>query len=159
MKQVNLFKLLTLALGILNLVLLLVIFLPPHRSPEAFKFRLIRVLELDESQTQKFETSARKHRERIRQLDSTRRQLIQKYFQPLRSGGQKKGNEKILSQLKEVEAEKMIATYLHFEELKGLCNDRQLKKYPEILEKALQILLQRPGKIPPPPKDLPKKNV
>lgn len=145
MNPLTLFKRLSLFLAILNLGLLaLFLFAPPppkSKNLKSFREIVIRELALNPEQQKQYIASTKVHRSKMDMLDKQQHDLIKEYFKNLLVNSPKTDTKKISAQIQQLEAEKITFTYLHFQELKKLCNEQQLKKYPFVLHQAIETLL------------------
>lgn len=154
MRTNRLLTLLVFVLIILNAVLLSVLFIgngkkahPPHPGPD-FKEILIQDLGFTRKQADSFRELAQGHHQQMMGINREHNRLIHEYFGSLANG--KDNNPGLMEKIKNTEQSKIELTYQHFEDIKGLCTTDQLKDFPVVLNKAVDILLPGAKKRPPP---------
>ncbi len=160
MSQIKFFKTLTIVLVLLNITVIAFFFLrhhgprhhhfPPHHGRPLFEI-IERKLNLNGKQRQQFKIMRESHHEQMMALDRKRDELLKKYFESI-GNGQTSGNN-LIGEIINIEKERIDITYKHFEDIKALCKEEQLKDFPEVLDIAIEHLLSSNKKGPPPPKD------
>lgn len=129
----------------INIGLVVLFSLGPKRPPQrpqahqmGIKEEIARELDLSEEQKADFDQMAMAHREKMNQLEHRLTPLMQAYFEQLTQENPE--NEEILEQIQSLNRQKIEVTYRHFEELKGICTDRQLERFDEVMAKILPAL-------------------
>lgn len=102
--------------------------------------RLSNQLALDESQKMAFMNMAKQHREKIREIDNQERTLLETYFDFVINPDSTNSKEEILERIQVLKKAKVLATYNHFQELKGICNDEQQVKFEAFMKKVIPMI-------------------
>ncbi len=134
----------------LNIALLIAVNIkkPRHQHPpkKEMKERLSHRLSFSEQQKVVFFKLVDEHHDRMKKNDKELKKLSKKYFDGLK-GEPSSDQFFLLAQISSLETKKIEEVYQHFEAIKLLCNEEQLKAFPLVLEKALgPILGMRPEK-------------
>ncbi len=146
MNQLQIYKYATLALLVLNLSLITFFFVtappPPHQiGKRAFEERAVEILNLDEQQLSVFLRSASAHGDKMRTINSQQRTLLKLYFQDLVDTSTISNPASILSQVQELEQDKVTSTYLHFEEVKSILTPEQQPGFNAFMDHVMEIIL------------------
>lgn len=144
------------ALLAINIVLMVLFILgpkpprPEHGRPQRdIKDQISHELGFTEEQKAKYDEMALKHREAIRNLEGRERKLMKSFFGQLASENSNQDKETSLEEIVQLERDKIMVTYNHFEELKGICNVEQLKRFDKVLSRIVPLLTNSPGGPPP----------
>lgn len=86
----------------------------------------------DEQKT-RFEQMVKSHREKIEEIEKQERVLINIYFQNTTFDKKVFSSDTIVTQINQLKGQRIKATYEHLQELKGLCTNKQLEKFDEVL--------------------------
>jgi len=138
----------------IGLVVLFVLGPKPPRPESGIKNEISRELGFTEEQKAAFEQMAMSHREAIRKLDQQERQLVGSFFNQLSQPQPNEPNEELLQEIMQLEKDKIMITYNHFEELKGLCSEEQRVRFDRVIQRILPALTnssERPMKPQRPP--------
>jgi hypothetical protein len=151
MYKIGFFILLIINIG---LVVLFVLGPKPPRPESGIKNEISREMGFTEEQKAAFEQMAMNHREAIRKLDQQERQLVGSFFNQLSQPQPNEPNEELLQEIMQLEKDKIMITYNHFEELKGLCSEEQRVRFDRVIQRILPALTnssERPMKSQRPP--------
>jgi len=108
-------------------------------------------LDFSEEQKEAYIQMARLHHQSMVNFDQEEKKAIKSYLSYLTSKpDQGLSKEELKNLIESIEGEKLAATYEHFEELKGLCSEEQLKKIDTVIEKMV-LVITRGGKQRPDP--------
>lgn len=118
-------------------------------SQLGIKEEISRELGFTEAQKARFDEMAMNHREAIRSLEGRERDLMKSFFERLATENSNQDKETLLQEIVQLERDKIMVTYNHFEELKGICNEEQLTKFNKVLSRIVPILTNAPGAPPP----------
>ncbi len=129
--------------------------MPPHiKGQEGIRSIISKQLELNPEQETSYFNLAENHRMEMTEIKEKQRSLIKSYFDFLKNENENPENvAAVLEQLRSIEAEKLTATYHHFEDLKALCNPTQQAKFELIIDEIIGVLVGKENKLPPPPRD------
>lgn len=155
MKILKFYKIASLILLILNLLLLGFIFLhkPAHRhGPPPLQFKVTEQLKLDSNQNESFLNSAEKHVARINEIDKDQADILRVYFSRLYDNSQTK-TDSIFQRVISLEQKKIEATYNHLAEVKGLLREDQFENFEAFINHMLNVILGERKKIRRLPKD------
>tara|TARA_B100000795_G_C22772702_1_gene428596 strand:+ start:867 stop:1358 length:492 start_codon:yes stop_codon:yes gene_type:complete len=107
----------------------------PRNNPEQF---IVKELNFNADQMQKFKGLGKNHRERMTQLQQEQKQLKDKLFSKI---SEKNINpleiESITSLIGENNKNKDLEVFNHFRAIQGICNDPQKQKFKKIVIDAL----------------------
>lgn len=107
----------------------------PRNNPEQF---IVKELNFNADQMQKFKGLGKNHRERMIQLQQEQKQLKDKLFSKI---SEKNINpleiESITSLIGENNKNKDLEVFNHFRAIQGICNDPQKQKFKKIVIDAL----------------------
>jgi protein CpxP len=130
----------------------------PQRGPSGahqrdLKDEISNGLQLNEEQRHQYLEMAVEHREELRIIERSQKELASQYLGFLKLT-EVSDNEmaEVLSRLSQLESAKIDATYEHFEELKKLCTASQLADFDKIMDQVISVLLDRGNKNSPPPR-------
>ncbi|ADR21232.1 hypothetical protein MATR_11390 [Marivirga tractuosa] len=134
------------ALLVINLTVVILFIIKPDRSrsENGFKEKIAEQLDLTEDQLAAFEDMVGKHRTAIRALNDQERKLTESYFSQLKSSSE--GTEDadkqdmIFQEIREVKSKKLQITYLHLKGMKSLCDEGQMEKFDQVLDKIIPRL-------------------
>ena len=88
------------------------------------------------------------HRTKMQDIDLRLRRSMRRYFESIYSD--EAPNEELLKEIQALEQEKITVTYEHFSQIKALCNPEQLELFPEVMERAIAMILGANNRPPPP---------
>lgn len=118
------------------------------------KERISRRLEFNREQESAYFKLAVDHQDKMRDSRNEQKELVKAYFEFLASPDSNvEEQERIIEEIKSLEAQKLSITYQHFEDLKAICNKDQLLKFETVLKDLLPIFSdspRRPGRRPGP---------
>jgi protein CpxP len=155
MKKETFLVLVIIALLLLNLGTLGYLFMQqqrqthnfPHHQPPRPDKLIIERLQLNDNQIEQFEESKFKHRSNIIKLEQEAAQLHAAYFsllkQPKYNYTEADSFQQLLAQN---QIEKDSVTFLHFEELKAICTEKQIPLFYNLIEEIGEILTTQPPK-------------
>lgn len=146
-------------LVLLNLVLIFLLVAKPAgpgmpgRNDNMGKV-IVEKLNFDEAQRLEFELSAKKHSKEMMKLNQQQMKAMKDYFTLLKSDiidpHEKSAS---LEKLKQIESDKVSITFIHFEELKSICNEDQLANFQEVVDHVIPMLLGNSKNNLRPPRD------
>lgn len=162
MQRITLYKIGFFSLLILNIALIVFLIsrrpfhrLPPHNGQPPFMQEAIETLQLKDEQIAEFQALAKEHGEEMKALQTKQTEAIARYFETLKDESQAAESENLLNAIKDLETEKVTHTRKHFEDVKNILNDDQLKNYPMFVDRAIEALLGNSKNAPtPPPRDI-----
>lgn len=144
---------------ILNLALLVFVFFnnqrPPHAGREGRKpipEMIFELLEFSEDQKDEYRKLARNHHKNLRQKGREHSEKLYTYIESKGLGKDFGGTEEDLEEILKLENIRIQLTIEHIEDLKNICTDKQLEKFPAVLKAMFKN--QGPG--PPPGKKPPR---
>ena len=155
MNKSQLYKWSTIFLLLINLGMLTFFFAtkPAHRTEGRFRKNVKEELHLKSSQENLFLKSAEKHEESISALNNQQKELWIAYFNTLKTTTNSTEKDSILSELQQIELQKLKVTYQHFEEVKLFLNQSQMDGFEIFLDRILERITKKEKNIPRPPKD------
>jgi len=135
-------------LVVVNIVLVVVFTMRPKMpiSQEGIKDHISQDLQFNKEQTEIFEEMAKNHREAMRDLERKEQDLVRSFFHHLSLNHPEGDKEVMLQEILQLKKDKIMITYMHFEELKGICNEEQLAGFDNVLKRVVPILTNSPGK-------------
>lgn len=146
MDKLTFYRYTSIGLLILNLAILAFFFLfrplmggPPQGPPNT------AILEMDAEQHAAFQGLVEDHQEIMRTANDRQKELLSQYFSQLADPtGSPTGTfpEKYC----EYEQEKIVGTYEHFLQVKGLLRPEQRAKFPLFIDQSLDQILGKAGK-------------
>ncbi len=104
----------------------------PHRVARAEEF-----ISLDEEQVATFERYAREHEEAVRRLNQRHSELLSDYFKLLGDAGAAAQRDTLLSEILDMESQKISITYNHFEDIRSMLRDDQVDGFEEFYQEIL----------------------
>jgi periplasmic protein CpxP/Spy len=123
---------------------------PPH--PELFKM-VVRELNLNDQQQQQYFALRDDHRRAMNALDDEFAEGLKQYLLQLRPAAPDSVRMEFLeNRLAAIEKEKAKITFLHFKEVRALCNPGQQKDFDRIVPQLTRVLL------PPKKQHQPRRN-
>ncbi len=160
MKEVKYYKLAIVALVILNLGMLTFFFLtrpklppPSKEGGEMLRQSAVKILELDEVQTQQFLELAAKHHRQMQQISHRQGSLLEPYFESLVQATDERDTLNLVRQVQAAEKQKIEMTYRHLSEVNDLLRPDQKDNFAPFLNQSLRVILLKGRKRPIPPKD------
>ena len=135
------YKYLVLGLVILNIGILAFFLLtkPSHQRPKPpGKNRIPKDLQLDDQQIIQFEELRDIHKNEMTNKREEQQKLLRKYF------GEKTSTENdsiVLDSFLQLEKEKLELTEKHFDDIKGILKNDQLKLFQRFKERSLRSIL------------------
>lgn len=116
----------------------------PFERKGGFMEKVSNDLGLEEEQKTAYFEMAKAHRLRMRNIHARHRELMQSYFQYLKDP--EINEEKIANTLEALvvlEEEKLLATYAHFNDLRGICTEEQKERFELIIDDLIKIFSGR----------------
>ena len=163
MKQDLLYKIAIGVMFVLNLALLAFVFInnqsPPPAGPEGKKpvpEMIFELLEFSESQKEEYRKLAREHHRNLRRTGREHGEKLYTYIESKALGKELGGTEEALEEILELENNRIELTLDHIEDLKNICTDKQLEKFPAVLKAMFKNKGRGRGPGPPPRKGPPK---
>ena len=121
---------------------------PGNRRGGDIKERISRKLELSREQESAYFKLALNHQDKMRDSRNEQKELVKAYFEFLASPDPNvEEQERIIEEIKSLEAQKLSITYQHFEDLKAICNEDQLLKFETVLKDLLPIFDNSPRRL------------
>jgi len=154
MRSAQFYKYATYAMLLLNLVTLGFFFFNNTQNKRGG--RAIDTLKLDTQQHDLFMASADKHRVIIEGIGEQQKVLLKPYFKQLVNQSNRINEDELLEKMKELESQKITATYRHFSEIKNILNENQIADFEGFIDRMLARILVETEKKPLPPKDFKK---
>ncbi|MEO9483675.1 MAG: hypothetical protein ABJG47_09530 [Ekhidna sp.] len=138
----KIFKIGFFVLLIINIALvsLLVAKRPGGPGKGDMRDRLSNQLGLDESQKATFMDMAQAHRNKIREIEKREGELIKSYFDHILNPESIRSKDVILEEIQALKKAKLLATYQHFEALKGICTEEQQVKFEAFMNKVIPMI-------------------
>ena len=127
---------------------------PPNHnggSSHGFLETAINMMGLDTEQEVIFRESADKHNTTTQAIEKQQAKAAKEYFHTLLETNETM-EDSLIHQLQQLEKDKIVTTYEHFEEVKTLLKSNQQANVPEFLDKALQMWIIDAESNRPPPK-------
>ena len=157
MTQLKLYQFAAWGLLVLNLSMVAFFFLtkpaPPDRAEgQQFRNEAMNILQLDEQQRTTFSELAATHNKEMNKLKKAQQDLLKPYFDHLLSEAGGVSPDSILLQYQQLEREKLVVTYQHFEDIKGILKEGQKDNFPKFMEEAIRALLRKREDGPRPPR-------
>ena len=153
MKADRFYKILSIILVVMNLVLVGFILLPkhpPHHPPKPLKDIVVAELEFDEEQKKQFLASVKRHRDAMKTIESKRRAALEECFASV-SGTSGDSIPQGAVEAGKLEQERVVITLEHLKELRSICKEDQLLNFDLLMDKDLKRLLVGDKKRPGPP--------
>ena len=144
----NKYKIGFFVLLVINIVLVAVFSFRPRipMRQGGIKEEISIELGFTEEQRSIFDGLANNHRESIHALDKEEQELVRSFFSQLSSDQSNENQEIQIREILQLEREKIMVTYHHFEELKALCNEEQLSKFNRVMERIVPVLTNTSGR-------------
>ncbi|MBU2887761.1 hypothetical protein KO507_18500 [Gilvimarinus agarilyticus] len=117
----------------------------PHARQSDIKDNIGQELDFNPDQKAAFDKMAMQHQQTIRKIDKEEQELVSTFFDQLLPDADQTDHDQILSQILQLEKDKIMVTYHHFEDLKDLCNEEQVKKFDQVLQHILPRLTRSSG--------------
>ncbi len=116
------------------------------------KDRIARELRFDAEQKKTYFSLIEEYQQAMSELNQQQQSLSAKYFDRLKEEGQRTESERLRIHIAQMEAQKMVITYNHFLQIKGICSLEQLSYFPKVVDRTLEpMLFQDRGRDMPPP--------
>jgi hypothetical protein len=150
MNETKFFKFATLGLLLLNLAVLTFFFLtkPKHNPPPRGNHEEnvhISILKLDKIQEESFLKLANDHERQMNNIGRKQADLLVPYFEKLNTNDTLINNSEILLEYQNLEADKINITYQHFEDIKEMLRDDQLKDFKPFIDQIMNKILKSEG--------------
>ncbi len=114
---------------------------PPRKDISGF---LTRELNFTEDQKKQFETLRNEHHDAIENIQEKDREMHDKYFDLLQSAAE---DSLLVTSLADSMSENRkqieLITFHHFRKVRNICDDKQKKKFDEIINDALRMMAPR----------------
>ena len=146
MNKLRFYQISTGVLLLLNVALL--IFLVLNRPHHNNSGNALEILKFDHNQHSNFELSVKKHKAKMHASKEEKKKVLKEYFSLLLKENQVDKIDSLLEDIKRIELVKVQSTYHHFEEIKNMLNEEQLKSYPAFIDHALGRILEGKRKGP-----------
>ncbi|WP_421898012.1 hypothetical protein [Marinoscillum sp.] len=130
----------------IGLVVLFALGPRPPRPESGIKNEISRELGFTAAQKAAFEQMALNHREAIHTLEKQEGELMGAFFNQLSQTEPNGVNEGLLQEIMQLEKDKIMVTYRHFEDLKGICNEEQLVRFERVIQRILPVLTNSSGR-------------
>jgi len=155
MNKLKIYQWATWGLLFLNLAMLCFFMLTKPKHPNNINFNkaVKQEMNLNEEQEKLFLVSADKHKEQMAIISDRQKVLWQSYFTTLSSSDPLIKNDSIISELQNLETQKIAVTTTHFMEIKSFLKPDQYKGFAVFQQRLLERNFKKDKKIPPPPKD------
>lgn len=146
------------ALLVLNFGTLAFLFFrrPPHRpdsGPKQLDRHIVKHLQLDATQRQKFEQLKSAHHAQMLEYDQAYRDALEHYFALLKNDSIPPArHDSLQTVLNRIQQDRAVVTFRHFADLKALCSPEQKNNFNTLLPELMQVIL------PPKPQHLRKNN-
>ncbi|MEL7146808.1 MAG: hypothetical protein AAFO69_10600 [Bacteroidota bacterium] len=116
---------------------------PKHARPAQtdLKQEVASELGFSDDQRQAFKNLAKIHHQQMKDLKDKERELIKQYFAQLYSEQAEIPSSAMMDDIRFFQGEKVKVTYEHFIELKAICNEEQLPKFQQLMDKMTNVLL------------------
>ena len=149
MKALQFYKIAALVLLVVN-VLMFGFFLykkppPPRSMPN--HLRATERFQFDDSQNTQFLKMADEHVEEVAQYSMEQKGLLKKYFSQL-EGVQIQDSTSLLSEITEIEVEKIQSTFDHLNDVKMLLNEDQKSEFSKFMNQVMRNVLSGEQKRP-----------
>ena len=148
MKKLQFYKYTVWALLLLNIsIIAFFVLTKPNPGPGAkgpkFSTSVVDIFNLDANQKEQFLKTANDHGMLMRNIRNDQKDLLLQYFSTLVSLEDSAKNQIILEEYQQLENEKIISTYKHFEEIKFILNKIQLAEFEHFINSAMGKILLR----------------
>lgn len=155
MNKLKIYQWATWCLLLLNLSILCFFMLtkPKHPNNKNFNNAVKQEMNMNEEQEKLFLISADKHRKEIAIISDRQQVLWQSYFKSLSLPDTLIKNDSVITELKNLEFQKIEVTTTHFKEIKSFLKPNQYKGFSVFQQRLLERNFKKGKNIPPPPKD------
>ena len=155
MNKLKIYQWATWSMLLLNLTMICFFMLtkPKHPNNKNFNNAVKQEMNLNEEQEKLFLVSADKHREQMAIISDRQQVLWQSYFKSLSSLDTLIKNDSTISELQNLETQKIAVTTTHFKEIKSFLKPEQYKGFSVFQQRLLERNFKKDRNIPPPPKD------
>jgi periplasmic protein CpxP/Spy len=155
MNKLKIYQWATWSMLLLNLTMICFFMLtkPKHPNNKNFNNAVKQEMGLNEEQEKLFLVSADKHREQMAIISDRQQVLWQSYFTTLSSSYTLIKNDSTISELQNLETQKIAVTTTHFKEIKSFLKPEQYKGFSVFQQRLLERNFKKDRNIPPPPKD------
>lgn len=156
MSKETLYKWSTIFLLLINLGVLSFFFITKPSLPKKDNLRLLAKKEMNLSieQEKLFLQSADKHKEQMLLLEDQQNKFWREYFYNLKINSLIKHKDSVITELQNIEKQKVVITSQHLEEVKSCLNPNQYDGFSRFLDRLLEKIVKKEKNNPPPPKDL-----
>jgi hypothetical protein len=156
MNKLKIYQWATWSLLLLNLSIICFFILTKPKHPNNINFNnaIKQEMNLNEEQEKLFLESANKHREQMAIISDRQQALWQSYFKTLSSSDTLIKNDSIISELQNLEIQKIAVNTTHFTEIKSFLKPAQYKGFSVFQQKLLERNFKKGENMPPPPKDI-----
>lgn len=108
-------------------------------------------LGLDKDQRAEYLKMAEKHHSNMVAIEKEEKDAIKSYLGYLKSDpDQSLSKDELQKKVEKLEGDKLNMTFKHFEDLKSLCNEKQLEKIDTVIEEMMKVLTDGGEKNGPP---------
>ena len=155
MNKLKIYQWATWSMLLLNLAMLCFFMLTKPKHPNNINFNkaVKQEMNLNEEQEKLFLVSAKKHIEQMAIISDRQQALWQSYFKSLSSADTLVKNDSIISELQNLETQKIAVTTTHFKEIKSFLMPAQYKGFSVFQQRLLERNFKKDKNMPPPPKD------
>ena len=155
MNKLKIYQWATWSMLLLNLTMICFFMLtkPKHPNNKNFNNAVKQEMGLNEEQEKLFLVSADKHREQMAIISDRQQVLWQYYFTTLSSSYTLIKNDSTISELQNLETQKIAVTTTHFKEIKSFLMPAQYKGFSVFQQRLLERNFKKDKNMPPPPKD------
>jgi periplasmic protein CpxP/Spy len=155
MNKLKIYQWATWCLLLLNLVMLCFFILTKPKHPNNINFNnaVKQEMNLNEEQEKLFLISAKKHIEQMAIISDRQQALWQSYFKSLSSADTLIKNDNIITELQNLETQKIAITTTHFTEIKSFLKPPQYKGFLVFQQRMLERNFKKDKNMPPPSKD------
>ena len=155
MNKLKIYQWATWSMLLLNLTMICFFMLtkPKHPNNKNFNNAVKQEMGLNEEQEKLFLVSADKHREQMAIISDRQQVLWQSYFTTLSSSYTLIKNDSTISELQNLETQKIAVTTTHFKEIKSFLKPEQYKGFSVFQQRLLERNFKKDKNMPPPPKD------
>lgn len=124
---------------------------PPSKKSSLAK-EIVTALDFNEEQFKQFEQLAQKHREQILVIKKQEEGLMNQYFGTLSdSAASNIPPTELSAEISSLLEEKLLITYQHFEAVRAMCSEDQLKQFDRLIEMMMKVLITGNTQPQPPP--------
>lgn len=113
---------------------------PPPQGGQAFEF-LTHELKLDDAQQEAYKKLREDHQGQVRPVRDSISKAKDLFFDLLKQGNVADSQVQLLSRkIGDLEQQRDIITFRHFQKLRAICNKEQQIKFDSIIQQALQLM-------------------